>query len=70
MNDDQNNSVSLLINHLLPLPSIWVRLVREIHKVVVVVMEVAMAALMTPPCPMCPSPFQVGRAKACGEKNL
>lgn len=51
MNDDQNNSVSLLINHLLPLPSIWARLVREIHKVVVVVgvMEVAMAALMTPP---------------------
>lgn len=49
MNDDQNNSVSLLINHLLLLPSICARLVREIHKVVVVVMEVAMAALMTPP---------------------
>lgn len=49
MNDDQNISVSLLINHLLPLPPIWARLVREIHKVVAGVMEVAMAALMTPP---------------------
>lgn len=28
MNDDQNNSITLLINHLLLLPRIWARLVR------------------------------------------
>lgn len=28
----RNNSISLLINHLLPLPCIWARLVGEIHK--------------------------------------
>lgn len=60
----RNNSISLLINHLLPLPCIWARLVGEIHKMrggggMDVAMDVAMATLMkpTPSVYTCPGPF-------------
>lgn len=51
MNDDQNNSITLLINHLLLLPRIWARLARGAGACGMGGggVGVAMAALMTPP---------------------
>lgn len=57
MNDDQNNSITLLINHLLLLPRIWSRLVRGAGGCWARWREwvggVVMAPLMTPPHVLC-----------------